>query len=385
MSVSQLAIVLGCSAAIAALLVLTQRWHVRLTGDFEDSGVQKHHNGSPPRVGVLALLAGLLAGLQLLAQGPGGPAEEAAQLLRVLLWCAAPVVLLGLAEDITKRIRARWRLIGGLVGAVLGMALLGTVIPSVGVPGLDALFRWLPLAVLLTLLMVAGFVNAMNIVDGLNGLAGGLALLMLAATGYAAHAVGDEVIVQLCLVLAAAVAGFLLLNFPRGLIFLGDGGAYLLGFVLGQLWILLLLRHPGEVSPWFVIAVACHPTMETIYSIVRRKLRPSRPMAASAPDCLHLHSLLYRRKAKALVRRHPWLPAWVPNSLAALGVLAVAAVPPLLAMLRPDSTPWNLLVVAIGVGLYLWVFRRLVRFGSRRRVQRSPTLEQRVVESADGM
>jgi UDP-N-acetylmuramyl pentapeptide phosphotransferase/UDP-N-acetylglucosamine-1-phosphate transferase len=359
----------------ALLLVLTRRWHGRLSGDFENSGVQKHHRGSPPRIGGLALLAGLVVGDAWLSSSAAAVPAEAARMLELLLWCAAPVVLAGLAEDLTKRVRARWRLLGGVVGAVLAMALLDAIIPSVGIAGLDALFHWLPLAVLLTLLMVTGFVNAMNIVDGLNGLAGGLALIMLAATGFAAWEANDQVIVQLCLVLAASVAGFLMLNFPRGLIFLGDGGAYLLGFLLGQLWILLLVRNPGEVSPWYVIAVAFHPTMETVYSILRRKLRRAR-RPATAPDTLHLHSLLFRRRGRALQRRHPWLPHWVPNALAALGVLVVASVPPLAAMLMPASTAWNLAVVALGVCVYLWCFFRLVRFGGRSRAQRSLTRER---------
>jgi UDP-N-acetylmuramyl pentapeptide phosphotransferase/UDP-N-acetylglucosamine-1-phosphate transferase len=383
-SVAQFGFIFGCSLGVALLLVLTKRWHGRLTGDFENSGVQKHHRGSPPRIGALALLAGLAAGIALLAQADG-PAAEAARMLQVLLLCAAPVVLFGLVEDVTKRVRARWRLLGALAGAVLAMALAGTIIPSVGFPLLDRAVTWLPAAVLLTLLMVTGFVNAMNIVDGLNGLAGGLALIMLAATGYAAYGAHDPLVLQLCLVLAAAVGGFMMINFPRGLIFLGDGGAYLLGFLLGQLWILLLVRNPGEVSPWFVIAVAFHPTMETIYSIVRRKLRPRKRKAATAPDCLHLHSLVYHRKTKGLRVRHPWLPQWVPNSMAAVAVLAMALVPPLAAMLMPESTAWNLIVVAISIWMYLWFFRRLVHFGVARRFQSSPTRERAVAGAAERM
>lgn len=359
------------SLAGCLLLVFTRRLHARWTADFEDSGVQKHHKGSPPRVAGLALVLGTLVGLALLWKAGTPAASVTALMLFKLCVCSVPVVLLGFLEDTTKCIAPRWRMMGAALSALAGIWLLGAVVPSVGVGALDPLFQWAPLAVLLTVLVVCGFTNAMNIVDGLNGLAGGLALLMLAASAYAAHLAQDTAIFELCLLLAVVTLGFLLVNFPRGAIFLGDGGAYFLGFALVQIWILLLVRNPGEVSPWFIVAVGFSPAMETVFSIVRRKLHPRR-RDATAPDRLHLHTLVYRRTSTLLKARLPWAEAWVANALSGVSVVLFAVLPVALALLAPADTVWQLGVVAVGVLAYLLWFSFLVRWAGWRKAKRRP-------------
>jgi UDP-GlcNAc:undecaprenyl-phosphate GlcNAc-1-phosphate transferase len=359
------------SLAGCLLLLYTRRLHAHWTTDFEASGVQKHHKGSPPRVAGLALGLGLLVGLVLLWKA-GTPAASVTAVMLFKLWaCSMPVALLGLLEDTTKRVAPRWRMVGAALSALAGMWLLGAVVPGVGIGALDPLFQWAPLAVLLTVLLVSGFTHALNIVDGLNGLAGGLTLLMLAASAYAANLAQDTPIFELCLLLAAVLLGFLLVNFPRGAIFLGDGGAYFLGFSLVQIWILLVVRNPDVVSPWFIVAVGFHPTMETIFSIVRRKLHP-RKRKATAPDRLHLHTLAYRRTSALLMAHLPWAEAWVANALAGVAVVLFAALPVALALLAPAHTGWQMSVVAVGVLAYLLWFRFLVRWGGWRKAKQRP-------------
>lgn len=374
MSAAGLVFVIAASLLTALGLVLTRHWHQKWTADFEASGVQKHHTGSPPRVGGLALGAGVLAALLAFWAESSPASADAAKLLLQLALCSVPVVLLGLFEDTTKRIAPRWRMLGAALSALAGMWVMGAVVPEVGIEALNPLFQWAPLAVLLTVLLVSGFTHAMNIVDGLNGLAGGLTLVMLAGTGYAAHVAQDALILQLCWVLGAAVLGFLLVNFPRGAIFLGDGGAYFLGFALVQMWILLVVRNPGEVSPWFIVALGFHPTMETIFSIVRRKLHP-RKLNATAPDRLHLHTLVYRRKSALLMARVTWAERWIANSLAGLAVVVIATPPVLLAVQAPGDTLWQMGAVAFGVLAYLGWFGFLVRWAGWRKTKRRPTDE----------
>jgi UDP-GlcNAc:undecaprenyl-phosphate/decaprenyl-phosphate GlcNAc-1-phosphate transferase len=359
------------SLAGCLFLVYTRHLHAHWSADFEASGVQKHHEGSPPRVAGLALGLGLLVGLVLLWNAGKPAASATAVLLFKLCVCGVPVALLGLLEDTTKRVAPRWRMVGAALSALTGIWLLNAVVPSVGIGSLDRLFEWAPLAVLFTVLLVSGFTHAMNIVDGLNGLAGGLTLLMLAATAYAANQAQDTLIFELCLLLAAVVLGFLLVNFPRGAIFLGDGGAYFLGCALVQIWILLVIRNPGEISPWFILAVGFHPTMETIFSIVRRKLHP-RKRNATAPDRLHLHTLVYRRQSALLMARLPWADAWVANALASVTVVLIAVPPVALALLAPAHTGWQMGVVAFGVLAYLLWFGFLVRWAGWRKAKRQP-------------
>jgi UDP-N-acetylmuramyl pentapeptide phosphotransferase/UDP-N-acetylglucosamine-1-phosphate transferase len=366
----QIAAVGLASAAVAIALVVTQRWHGRWTGDFEDSGVQKHHRGSPPRVGILPLIVGVLLGIKFLSGADLIAAGSASSLLSIMVLASLPVVLMGLADDLTKSIPPRVRLCAAVIAGLAAISLLGLRVDRVDVPLLDDLVAFWPVSVAITVLMVCGFTNAMNIIDGLNGLAGGLAVLMLCATAVVAAQMGDSVVLQLCLVLIMAVGGFLLLNFPRGMIFLGDGGAYFLGFMLVQIWLLLLSRNPS-ITPLFVVAVAFLPTMETIFSIYRRRYHGNRRGAAMLADRLHLHTLVYRRRALRLMRHLPWAEAWVANAAAAAALVSFGALPMLAAVFSPTSLGWALVVIGAAILGYMTWFGRMVGFKSGRSNVRS--------------
>src|SRR5690606_1206125 len=103
-----------------------------------------------------------------------------------------------------------------------------------------------------------------------------------------------------------AILGFLVLNFPKGRIFLGDGGAYWLGGMAAMIGILLPLRNP-ELSPLLAPMVLAYPILELLVSMGRRLVRRRRGLGTA--DRLHLHSLLYRSHARLWARRlgRPWL------------------------------------------------------------------------------
>src|SRR5699024_9358422 len=88
-------------------------------------------------------------------------------------------------------------------------------------------------------------------------------------------------------------------NFPYGRVFLGDGGAYFLGFMLAQLAVQLVVRNPG-VSPVYALAVLFYPVFETLFSIWRRRVIRGTPV--DQPDALHLHQLIFRRVVRAAWR-----------------------------------------------------------------------------------
>jgi UDP-N-acetylmuramyl pentapeptide phosphotransferase/UDP-N-acetylglucosamine-1-phosphate transferase len=142
-------------------------------------------------------------------------------------------------------------------------------------------------------------------------------------------------------------------NFPRGVIFAGDGGAYFLGFAIATLAVLLVHRN-SEVSPWFALLALWYPVWETLYSMYRRRLRGRSP---ADPDGLHLHTLIYRRVMK--LRAGPVArSALTTLSLLALNVFTVVP-----AMLFWDET-WILQAYAAGfVLVYLWLYLRIARFG----------------------
>jgi UDP-GlcNAc:undecaprenyl-phosphate GlcNAc-1-phosphate transferase len=180
----------------------------------------------------------------------------------------------------------------------MGGFLMNTWVTGIDVPVLDAAFAVPAFAVVFSMILVAGLINAFNIIDGFNGLAGGVASLILLGITYVAFKAGDPLVLAMSVTAIGAIAGFMLFNFPRGLIYLGDGGAYLLGFWIGELLILLVVRNP-QVSPWFPLLLCSYPVCEMLFSIYRRIFfRRAHP---HTPDMAHLHHLIYKRVVRWLV------------------------------------------------------------------------------------
>jgi len=163
---------------------------------------------------------------------------------------------------------------------------------------------------------------------------------------------------SICYVSAAATFGFLIFNYPRGKIFLGDGGAYLLGCIIALAGAMLILRN-RHVSPWFPLALVVYPIWETLFSVLRRILLYGTKIGE--PDAKHLHSLVYRRASRRWVRGRRqgdkmWrnalttLPFWI-----ACCILAVAAV-----KWSYETRAMQALAVTFIVG-YSLIYRKLAR------------------------
>ena len=286
-----MAYVLGAflvSLVFTLLLVRYRRLHEGFTGDTDFDGVQKFHNRSVPRVGGIALVFAMLA--------PCAVAwfrdREVLLPLLILIACSVPVFLGGLAEDISKNIRARDRLILALVSGAFAYFFLGAAITRLDIPGVDWLLGMGAVSFIVSIVAIAGAANAINIIDGYNGLAAVVSGMILAGLSYVSYYLGDRLILVAAVGMLGAIGGFLIWNYPRGLIFLGDGGAYFIGFMIGTLSVLMLARHP-EVSAWFPLLLCIYPVFETLFSIYRKKLL--RGKSPGAPDGVHLHMLVYRR------------------------------------------------------------------------------------------
>lgn len=209
----------------------------------------------------------------------------------LLLPCAAPAFVWGLIEDLSKRGAVMVRLALTGVAATLAFVLLDARLTQVHLPVLDSLLAVHAISFAFTVFAVTGVANAFNVIDGLNGLSSVSGVLAAVGLAIVAWIVGDSIIFSTACVLAASIAGFLLVNFPKGRIFLGDGGAYLMGLLLAELAVLLVHRN-SEVSPWFPLLLVAYPVWETLFSAYRRRIRGQSPGRA---DALHLHSLVYRR------------------------------------------------------------------------------------------
>jgi len=337
----------GVALLTALLLVLTQRWHGHLSMD-SASGIQKFHKHPTPRVGGIAIAVGVVTGYGVAPTG-------SQQLLGPLILAGIPAFAFGLLEDVTKRVSVRTRLLATMGCGVLGWAITGHSIIDANLPGLDWLLGFTLFSVLFTAFAVGGIANAINIIDGFNGLAAGTVIIILAAFGLMTMALGDHDLARACLLLGAAVAGFLLVNWPMGKIFLGDGGAYFMGFALAWLAVLILERH-SEVSAWAPMLVCGFPVLEVLFSILRRHRRNLSP---GDPDRLHLHSLVKRRVVRALF---PNASSLVRNSFTGAMMWIAALVPSTIAVTWPTHTSMLVLGFVVCALLYTAVYARLTQF-----------------------
>lgn len=202
-----------------------------------------------------------------------------------------PIVISGLLEDMTGRIGPKLRLSAAIFSGFIFVLWSGYVITDIQFPILNRLFMITPIAIIITAIGLAGLANAINLIDGYHGLACGSVAIMFGALAMLAYRADDYSLVAFALVHMAATIGFMVVNFPFGRLFLGDGGAYYLGFALGVNVVMLIERN-HEISPWTAIIVLAYPLIETFYSIYRKFLTPGhRP---DRPDRIHFHHLLYR-------------------------------------------------------------------------------------------
>lgn len=290
------------SAGLTLLIVLTQRWHGTLSNDTMD-GPQKFHVGLTPRVGGIAIFLGLIVAWYL-------SPKQLSQLLGPILIAGLPVFISGIIEDISKNVTPLKRLMAAMLTGVAACILTGYSLNRIDIIGIDYLLTFLPLSILFTAFAVAGVTNAINIIDGFNGLAGGTLMICFASLGFLAWQVGDNQLAQLCLTIIFVMNGFMLFNYPFGKIFMGDGGAYLLGFILAWVAVILPMRNP-QVSVWAPMLVCCYPVNEAIFSMGRRLLNKTH---LHNPDSSHLHSLF---KIKIIRPNLGHLQAYIRNSLVA--------------------------------------------------------------------
>lgn len=298
------------------------------------AGPQQIHQGAVPRIGGIAIIAGIISCLALF-QMP---------LLMLLIVAAMPVFLAGILEDFTGSVSAKLRLVVSLISGCLFCWITGYQITGVGIDAFEPLFAIPVVSFVMTSLAVGAMVNALNIVDGLNGLASTTSILMIGSFGTLSGQFGDFELQVVCFSIVFVSLGFFVWNFPFGKIFLGDGGAYFLGALTAGIAVLLPERNDG-ISPFSSLLIIIYPFYELVRSTARRIV--AKGYQALEPDDKHLHSLIYRCVSSRVLLTKP-----IQNSLASLVVLILPLLSCFWAVMFADQR--SLLVLGVFAFILLY-------------------------------
>ncbi len=284
----------ACASAFALSLAmgrLGRRWGVVDRPD----GFRKVHGREVPLLGGVAVYGAFVASLLVCSAVTGdgavtGRTEAAASLASsdflLLIGGATVVLLIGLIDDVWG-MRARWKLLLMLLVSI-AMYVGGFRIAVISNPfGAPIHFGWL--AVPVTVFWFMGCMNAVNLIDGMDGLASGVTLFVAATLFMTATMFGNVPAALLAIALAGSALGFLVLNFHPARIFLGDGGSLLLGFLIAGIGLRGSQKSHTVVALLIPVIALGLPIMDTSLAIVRRWLKAV-PFMHS--DRQHIHHKL---------------------------------------------------------------------------------------------
>jgi UDP-GlcNAc:undecaprenyl-phosphate GlcNAc-1-phosphate transferase len=342
-------VLLATFAVAVAFSVLATLWVRRLGGrlgivDHPD-GHRRRHDRPVPRLGGVAIFLGAAAAVAVPAlvglTGLGSVGDLGTGLTPLLVG-ATLIFAIGLLDDV-RNLSARTKFLAEALVA-LGVFAAGLGIGAVDVGG-TIQFTLPPLAdALLTVFWFVGLANAFNLIDGHDGVAGGVALLALATISYAAVANGNPAAAVPSLALSGAVLGFLLFNLPPATVFMGDAGSLFLGFSLAGLGLMAVGSHDSGVGvPVLVPVLALGlPVLDTSLAIFRRFLRGD---PVFRPDRGHIHHRLH--------------DLGYPRTVVTLLMWGLAGIFSLVAVMLLSRDP---MLTAVGVTLALTVSLVAVRW-----------------------
>jgi UDP-GlcNAc:undecaprenyl-phosphate GlcNAc-1-phosphate transferase len=277
-------------------------------------GGRKVHQIPVPRLGGVAMTLAFAAGVGfagLVASELGSAAFLRLSLAPAILGGVALLLVVGLVDDI-RGMPALAKL-GGQVAVALLAALMGLRLDRLAMPW--GVVELGPLAVPLTVAWVVGVMNAVNLIDGLDGLAAAVALTVLGAFGLLAVVDGVDPTQPIIAATIGAALGFLAYNLHPAEIIMGDTGSMFLGFLIAAIGISLTQDPVRPVEPWVPIIALGVPLIDTAWAVVRRTARGEPFFVA---DRGHIHHQLLRR---GLTQRDAMLTLTAVS--AALAIIAI--------------------------------------------------------------
>ena len=210
------------SFVVCVVIILSSSYGFSRRSVLDELAIQSAHSGFVPRVGGLAIYISIFVLIPLLSFGfiplsvvfDLNPKE-----LTWLILSAAPVFIVGLAEDLGYTMTPKVRLLASAVSSLVALLFFKVWLVRLGIPGVDVLLMFAPFGIMFTLFATVGVVNAFNLIDGLNGLSSYVTISVAFSLSITAFNAGDHQTSIFLVLLIASVLGFMVLNFPTGKIF----------------------------------------------------------------------------------------------------------------------------------------------------------------------
>jgi UDP-GlcNAc:undecaprenyl-phosphate/decaprenyl-phosphate GlcNAc-1-phosphate transferase len=278
--------------------------------------VRKVHSRPIPRIGGVAIFVSMM-GLVLPVLFLPGAVGDTLRLMHpgitVVLCAAGLVFFLGLVDDI-RGVRVRTKLVFQ-IAAAMAVCLANVRIESIAVTNALRLeLGWLSWPV--TLIWIVGITNAVNLSDGLDGLAAGISAITCGVLAILAVHSDNVVMAVVCLALLGSLTGFLVFNFDPARVFMGDSGSLFLGFTIASASVLCVAKTETMVGLALPILALGIPIFDTLFSMLRRFLERR---SMFAPDRSHFH---HRLLALGFKQRHAVITAYIVTLLVTgLGML----------------------------------------------------------------
>ena len=309
-------------------------------------GVQKFHSTPTPRLGGIAIFLTFFISIFLMSENQS--------LLYIIILSSIPTFSTGLLEDFYRNISPRQRLFGAFLSGMGFVIFSGFYVDKIDIKFIDTILSVYLISFIFTSFAISGIANSINIIDGFNGLASGSLIIMFSAFAAIGWIVDDVFIFNLSIISAAIFFGFLVINFPFGHIFLGDSGAYLGGFLLSVVAIILPSRNP-EISAWVSFLICLYPITETVFSIFRKiKRKGHHP---SRPDGVHFHMLVYKRLSRKISFK--FNADKYRNAITSIILWVLPLISSIMAIVTFDSLFYTMTMIFIIPIIYILIYKKL--------------------------
>ena len=346
LSTTAISILLFAVAVIVTVLCVPfAKWLAKKTDAIDYPAARRVNTEPIPRLGGVAMFLGLAAALAVLLFGivvlgwdtPFGWHDLLDDVSYTGVAISVLVIfLVGLIDDIrglNPKVKFLGQILAGCVAAASGLLVVGITFPG----HVYVHFGWW--AYPLTVIYLVSFANIINLIDGLDGLAAGITTISAAAILILSAIVGQAVSVYLCVMLIGVCVGFLKYNYHPASIFMGDGGALTLGFMLGVISLLAVAKSTIIIALLIPILAAGIPVIDTAAAIIRR-MRGHRPIDEADRGHLH-HRLLEAGYSQRTTVHIMW--AWTA-ALAACGLLMV---------FLQGVARWTMVVLAFALSIFI--------------------------------